>query len=53
MKTEIRIKGNYYVVKFYNYEKKYVMYFNGTHFEGFKSEQMPHDEIESYEPLYI
>ena len=48
MTTETKIKGRYYAVKFYNHEKIYVMYFNGTHFEGFKSESMPHDEIESY-----
>ncbi len=38
----------YYVVKFYNHEKKYILYFNGKGFESFKSEQLPHDEIESY-----
>lgn len=45
---EEKPKIGYYVVKFYNHQCKYIMYFNGKNFEGFKSERMPHDEIESY-----
>jgi len=45
-KEEIKI--GYYVVKFYNHACKYVMYFNGKNFEGFKSERYPDDEIEKY-----
>jgi hypothetical protein len=46
MKEQISI--GYYVVKFYNHSHRYIMYYNGTRFEGFKSERLPDDEIESY-----
>jgi len=42
------IKGRYYVVKFYNHSGRYIMYFNGKNFEGFKSERLPDDEIQTY-----
>ena len=51
MSYEIEI--GYYVVKFYNHESKYVMYFNGSNFEGFKSEKFPDDEIESYKKFSV
>jgi N-acetylglutamate synthase-like GNAT family acetyltransferase len=46
MKEELKI--GYYVVKFYNHPRKYIMYFNGIGFEKFKSDKLPDDEIESY-----
>jgi len=36
----------YYWVKFYNHDKQMIMYFNGLHFESFKSDEVPHDEID-------
>jgi hypothetical protein len=46
MSKEIKI--GYYAVKFYNHAAKYIMYFNGSNFEGFRSERLPDDEIEKY-----
>ena len=46
---DAKIKGSYYWVKFYNHNREQLMLFNGTNFEGFKSDEFAHDEIESYE----
>ena len=43
----------YYLVKFYNHKKIKVMFFNGEHFEKFKSDEFIHDEIERYNKLTI
>jgi hypothetical protein len=43
----------YYWVKFYNHHKRMIMYFNGKHFESFKSDDCPHDEIEWYTAIEI
>lgn len=42
------MKIGYYWVKFYNHNRLQMMYFNGSNFEGFKSDIFIHDEIESY-----
>jgi len=38
----------YYFVKHYNYNRIQILYFNGKNFEKFKSDNIIHDEIESY-----
>ena len=47
------IRKGYYVVKFYNHNIRQVMKFNGKNFEGFKSDNFIHDEIEYYIPLSV
>lgn len=42
------METGYYVVKFYNHECKYVLYYNGKAWESFRSDRLPDDEIESY-----
>ena len=44
-------KGKYYFVKHYNHSDIQVMFFNGHNFEGFKSDEIIHDEIECWKDL--
>ena len=46
------IKG-YYIVKFTDSEKKYVLFWNGCTFESFKSDNVPIDSIEEYIQLSL
>jgi len=48
----MKIDKGYYWVTFYNHQKRYMLYFNGIQFENFKSEEIPNDEIESYEKAH-
>lgn len=45
------MKKGYYAVKFYNHENMKIMFWNGDRFEGFKSDEMPNDEIEKYHEI--
>lgn len=45
------MKKGYYKVKFYNYPKWFILFFNGEGFESFKSDCIPNDEIETYDLL--
>jgi hypothetical protein len=47
------IEIGYYIVKFYNHDRKKILYWNGESWEGFKSDPMIHDEIESYTILKL
>jgi len=42
------VKG-YYLVKFYNHEKRYLLRFDGKVYASMTKETLPHDEIESTE----
>ena len=42
-------KKGYYKVKFFNYSEFWILYWNGEHWESFKSDETPNDEIESVE----
>lgn len=47
------IKKGYYRVKFYNHNRKMLMFFNGSRFESFNSDEDINDEIESYEAVDV
>lgn len=40
------MKEGYYSVKFYNHIDAKIIYWNGSQFESFKSDKIPHDEID-------
>jgi len=41
----------YYLVKHYNYMRMQILYWNGNNFEGFKSDPLIHDEVESFQKI--
>ena len=43
------IERGYYWVKFYNHERKMILFYTGVFWEQFKHDDRIHDEIESYE----
>lgn len=51
MDNEMKI--GYYVVKFYNYKRKMLLFWNGKHFEKFPSDESINDEIETYTKITI
>lgn len=40
------MEKGYYWIKHYNHSKNMIMYWNGFRFETFKSDEVPHDELD-------
>jgi len=47
------LEKGYYKIKHFNHKRIQVVYFNGTNFEGFRSDVFIHDEIEWYKLLEV
>lgn len=47
------MEKGYYKVKHYNHYQLQIKFYNGKNFEGFKSDNFIHDEIESYELINL